>query len=98
MEPAPVTCDVCGQAPCDWELFGKEIWEKCNSTKEQGSDNMAVRYHAYKMYTCLRYSVLHCLDQQTLTVCVCGEIMDSWPDLDHVFVGFQLAVRDAVDH
>jgi hypothetical protein len=24
-EVAPATCDLCGQAPCDWELFGEEI-------------------------------------------------------------------------
>jgi hypothetical protein len=23
--------------------------------KEQGSDNKAVRYHVYKMYTCMRH-------------------------------------------
>jgi hypothetical protein len=58
VEPAPITCDPCGQAPCDWELLGKEIWEECNSMKEQDSDNKAVRYHAYNMYTCLRHGVL----------------------------------------
>jgi hypothetical protein len=62
VKPAPVTCDLFSQAPCDWELFGKEIWEECNSIKEQGSDNKAVRYHAYKMYTCLRHGILCCFD------------------------------------
>jgi hypothetical protein len=32
---APATCDLCGQAPCDWELFGEEIWDECNNLKEQ---------------------------------------------------------------
>jgi hypothetical protein len=98
VDPAPVTCDLCGQAPCDWELFGEQIWEECNAMKEQGSDNKAVRYHAYKLYTCLRHGVLRCFDRRPLPVCVRGEILDSWPDPDHVYVGFQLAVRDAADH
>ena len=38
VEPAPVTCDLCGQAPCDREVFGEEIWDKCSSIKEQDSD------------------------------------------------------------
>ncbi len=79
VEPAPVTCNLCGQAPYDWELFGEEIWEECNRMKEQGSDNKAVWYHAHKMYT---------QDQQPLPFCVRGEIMDSWPDPDHVYLRF----------
>jgi hypothetical protein len=98
IKPAPATCDLCGQAPCDWELFGEQIWEECNSMKEEGSDNKAVRYHAYKLYTSLRHGILRCYDRQPLPVCVHGEIMDSWPDPDHVYVGFQSAVRDVVDH
>ncbi len=97
MEPAPVTCDLCSQAPCDWEVFVKEIWEECNSMKEQRSDDKAARCHTYKMYTYMRHGVLCCFDQPPLPACVHGEIMDSWPDPDHVYVGFQLYVRDAVD-
>jgi hypothetical protein len=98
MKPAPATCDLCGQAPCDWELFGEQIWEECNSMKEEGSDNKAVRYHAYKLYTSLRHGILRRYDRRPLPVCVRGEIMDSWPDPDHVYVGFQSAVRDVGDH
>ncbi len=57
----PVICDLCGQAPCDWESFGEEIWEECNGMKEAGSDNKAVRFHAYTMYTRLRYGVFDAL-------------------------------------
>jgi hypothetical protein len=42
----PVACDPCGQAPCDWDVFGEKIWEECNSLKEEGLDNKAVRFHA----------------------------------------------------
>jgi hypothetical protein len=38
----PVACDLCGKAPYDWDLFGEEIWEECNSLKEGGLDNKAV--------------------------------------------------------
>jgi hypothetical protein len=44
--------------------------------KEQGADNKAVRFHAYKMYTRMRHGVLHHFDRQPLPVCVCGEILD----------------------
>jgi hypothetical protein len=54
----PVICDLCGQAPCDWESFGEEIWEECNGMKEAGSDSKAARFHAYTMYTRLRNGVL----------------------------------------
>jgi hypothetical protein len=83
MKPAPATCDLCSQAPCDWELFGEQIWEECNSMKEEGSDNKGIL---------CRY------DHRPLPVCVRCEIMDSWPDPDHVYVRFQSAVRDVVDH
>jgi hypothetical protein len=48
-EPDPMLCNLCSQAPCDWENYGEEIWEECNSLKEQGMENKAVRFHAYKM-------------------------------------------------
>jgi hypothetical protein len=58
---SPVVCELCGQAPCDWQLFSEEIWEDCNGLKEAGADNKAVRFHAYKMYTGLRHGILQCL-------------------------------------
>jgi hypothetical protein len=96
-EPDVVTCDLCGQAPCDWDTFGEEIWEECNNMKEAGSDNKAVRFHAYKMYTRLRHGVLRRFDRRPLPVCVRGEIMDSWPDPNHQYVGFQQAISDAAE-
>ncbi len=30
VEADPVPCDLCGQTPCDWDVFGEEIWEECN--------------------------------------------------------------------
>jgi hypothetical protein len=45
-EAEAMPCDLCGQVPCDWE----KIWDECNSLKEQGQDNKAVRYHAYRVY------------------------------------------------
>ncbi len=45
-EPDLVLCNLCGQAPCDWENFGEEIWEECNNLKEQNFENKAVRFHA----------------------------------------------------
>jgi hypothetical protein len=38
---------------------------------------------------------MHRFDRRQLPVCVCGEIMDSWPDPNHEYVGFQHAMRDA---
>ncbi len=96
-EPDVVTCDLCGQAPCDWDTFGEEIWEECNNMKEAGSDNKAVRFHAYKMYTRLRHGVLRRFDRRPLPVCVRGEIVDSWPDPNHQYVGFQQAISDAAE-
>jgi hypothetical protein len=93
----PVTCDLCGQTPCEWEVFGEEIWEECNSLKEADMENKAVRHHAYKMYTRMRHGVLHRFDRRPLPVCIRGEIMDAWPEADHVYVGFQMALRAATD-
>jgi hypothetical protein len=58
-----VTCEMCGQGPCDWETFGEEIWEECQGLKEQGMDNKAVRYHTYRMYTRLRHGILRNFDR-----------------------------------
>jgi hypothetical protein len=93
----PVPCTLCGQEPCDWDTFGEEIWDDCEELKSQGADNKQVRFHAYKLYTRLRHGVLRRFDRRPLPVCVRGEIMDSWPDPNHVYVGFQAALRDVVD-
>jgi hypothetical protein len=95
--PDPVTCYLCGQAPCDWDVFGEDIWEECNNMKEGGSDNKAVMYHAYKLYTRMRHGVLQRFDHRPLPICVRGEIMDLWPDPNHEYVGFQQAMNDARD-
>jgi hypothetical protein len=42
--------------------------------------------------------ILHRFDHRPLPVCVHGKIMDSWPDPDYVYVRFQSAVKDVVDH
>ena len=94
-EEEVVVCEMCGQTPCDWETFGEEIWEECQGLKQQGLDNNAIRYHAYRMYTRLRHGVLRRNDRRPLPVCVRGEIMDEWPDPNHEYVGFQAALRDA---
>jgi hypothetical protein len=93
----PVPCTLCGQVPCDWDTFGEEIWEDCEELKGQGADNKQVRFHAYKLYTCLRHGVLRRFDWRPLPMCIRGEIMDSWPDPNHVYVGYQVALHDVMD-
>jgi len=56
-EEEPIPCTLCVQVPCDWDTFGEEIWEDCEELK--GANNKQVRFHAYKLYTCLRHGVLH---------------------------------------
>ncbi len=97
VDVVPVSCELCGQAPCDWDTFGEEIWEECNGLKEQGIENKAVRFHAYKLYTRMRHGILRRFDRRRLPVCVREEILDSWPDPNHSYVGFQLAVKDVSD-
>jgi hypothetical protein len=97
VEPDPVPCNLCGQTPCDWDVFGEKIWEEYNLMKEQGSENKAVHYHAYTMYTRLRHGILQCFDRRPSPVCIRGEILDSWPDPNHQYVGFQQAMRDAAE-
>lgn len=96
-EEEPIPCTLCGQVPCDWDSFGEEIWEECEALKAQGADNKQVRFHAYKLYTRLRHGILRRFDRRPLPVCVRGEIMDSWPDANHEYVGFHAALRDAVE-
>jgi hypothetical protein len=93
----PPVCNLCGQAPCDWEQYGEDIWEECNNMKEQGFEKNAVRYHAYKLYTHMRHGVLCHYNQCPLPVCVRGELMDAWPEADHVYVSLQQAMKDAAD-
>ncbi len=63
----------------------------------RGMDYKAVRYHAYRIYTQIRHGVLHWFDHRPLPVCVYGEIMDSWLDPNHVYIGFQVTMRDAAE-
>jgi hypothetical protein len=81
-------CDFCGQQPCDWEMFGDQIAEECDEMVEK------IRFHGYKLYTRLKHGVLRRYDRRELPVCVRGEIMDSYPDPNHKYVGFQLALQD----
>jgi len=45
----------------------------------------------------MRHGVLRRFDRRPLPVCVHGEILDSWPDANHEYTGFQLAMKDAAD-
>jgi len=54
MEP----CPLCGQDPCDWISFGDEICEECDEMMNQKQPTKEIRFHAYKMYTRLRFGVL----------------------------------------
>jgi len=45
----------------------------------------------------MRHGVLRKYDQRPLPVCVSGEIMDNWPDPNHVYVGFCAALNNVSD-
>jgi len=64
--------------------------------KRFGSSVMVWRSKASitRQYTHMRHGILHWFDQRQLPVCVCGEILDSWPDPNHIYIGFQLAVKE----
>jgi len=98
VDVVPVTCELCGQAPCDWETFREEIWKECNGLKEQGVENKAIQFHVYKLYKRMRHDILRHFDRRHLPVCVRGEILGSWPDSNHSYAGFQLAVKDVSDN
>jgi len=87
-------CDFCGQQPCDWEMFGDQIAEECDEMVENGIPKNEIHFHAYKLYTRLKHGVLRRCDCCKLPVCVQGEIIDSYPDPNHKYVGFQLALED----
>jgi len=87
-------CPLCGQVPCDWIAFGEEISEECDELMEQQRPTKESRFHAYRLYTRLRFGVLRKYDRRPLPVCVRGEIMDSYPDPNHQYVGFLAAMND----
>jgi len=91
-------CTYCGQYPCDWELFGEDICEECEELVEEKRTNKEVRFHAYRLYTRMRHGVLRKYDRRPLPVCVRGEIMDNWPDPNHVYVGFHAALNNVSDN
>ncbi len=80
-------CVYCQQVPCDWETFGTEICEDCEALEEKGRTTKEIRHHAYRLYTRLRYGVLHKFDCRPLPVYVRGEIMDNGPEPNHRFSG-----------
>jgi hypothetical protein len=45
----------------------------------------------------MRHGILRWFDRRKLPVCVQGGILNSWLDPNHVYVGFQLAVKEAVE-
>jgi len=50
-----------------------------------------------KIYTQLKHGVLHHFDLRPLPICICSEILDSWPIPNHEYVGFQQAIKDAAE-
>jgi hypothetical protein len=92
--PEKEPCVYCGQNPCDWVTFEADICEECGELEQEKCNNKEIRYHAYRLYTRLRYGVLRKFDRRPLPICVRGEIMDNWPDPNHSYVGFQDALRD----
>jgi len=91
-----VECVICGQTPCDWITFGDELCEECDSLKDQNSPNKSIRPHAYRTSIRLKLGVLHRYDRRPLPMCVYSEIIDSYPDPNGNYVGFQAALKDAV--
>jgi len=87
-------CDLCAQRPCDWVTFGEAICEECNVMADEKYPPNMIRFHAYKIYTRLRHGILCKFDRRPLPICVRGEIMDNWPEPDHVYVGFHSALQD----
>jgi hypothetical protein len=69
-------CDLCGEAPCDWETFWGTLWEEYNVLREEGVENKVVRHHAYKLQIHVRHGVFCHFDHKPLPVCVCHEIKD----------------------
>jgi hypothetical protein len=90
-------CDFCCQQPCDWEIFGDQIVEECDEMVENGIPKNEIHFHVYKLYTHLKHGVLQSYDHHELPVCVRGEIMDRYPDLNHKYVGFLLDLHDVTE-
>ncbi len=75
-----------------------DICEECEELVEEKRTNKEVRFHAYCLYTRMRHGVLWKYDRRPLPVCVHGEIMDNWPDPNHVYVGFHAALNNVSDN
>jgi hypothetical protein len=65
---------------------------------EEKRTNKEVRFYAYRLYTRMRHGVLRKYDRSPLPVCVRGEIIDNWPDPNHVYVGFHAALNNVSDN
>jgi hypothetical protein len=90
-------CEFCGQVPCDVVTFWDDICVVCDGYKDNGLDNNQVRFQAYREYTRLKHGVLRKYDRRPLPMCVRSEIMDSWPDPNCNYVGFQAAIKYAAE-
>ncbi len=90
-------CEFCGQVPCDVDTFWDDICVVCDGYKDNGLDNNQVRFHTYREYTRLKHGVLRRYDRRPLPMCVHSEIMDSWPDPNRNYVGFQAAIKYAAE-
>ena len=51
-------CTYCRQNPCEWLLFESEFLEECEQLVEDKRSNKEVWFHAYHLYTRLRFGVL----------------------------------------
>jgi hypothetical protein len=90
-------CEFCGQVLCDAVVFWDDICEICDDLKDNGMEYNQVRFHAYREYTRLKHGVLRRHDRRPLPMCVRLEILDSWPDPNGSYVGFQAAIKHAAD-
>jgi hypothetical protein len=46
----------------------------------------------------MKHGILSRHDRRPLLMCICIEIIDNWPDPNHIYVGIQAAIEEVAKH
>ena len=85
-------CLFCGEVPCDWATFGKDLLDSGEDMfpKESAGENSVRRKALCRLHTCKKYGHLGKGNRVPIPKCVQDRIRDKWPEANsELCMGFR---------
>lgn len=77
-----IMCYICGEKPCDWIQYGKELIQRGVEmfSGEEMVSNKIIRKTVYRMYVYTKYGHLGKGKRVRIPICVRDRIREKWPE------------------